>query len=206
MAHLQTPEERETQKTYNRLARLWDTIREVRDDPIRTWFYSQIPQGGRVLDVGCGTGKDARVAVAQNLSYVGVDYSLGMLRVGQRGASHIVGSGQVRFLCTDMHELALRPASFDTFVAVAFIQHIPRQSVWKVLSQVRRVLKPGALGFVTVTNGRYSEMYQSDKHECGRTLMVSWPPDEFAAVVNQAGLRVLQCLALNKVLMYLLRK
>lgn len=71
-------------------------------------FYRQLlPDGGRILEVGCGTGRVARQLAGRDREVVGMDISMPMLR---RAALH--HPAHCRFLCMDMVHLGFRQA-FD---------------------------------------------------------------------------------------------
>lgn len=73
-------------------------------------LYRQLlPETGRILELGCGTGRVARQLASENRQVVGIDRSLAMLR---RAALH--QSRHCRLVCMDMAELGFA----RTFAAV----------------------------------------------------------------------------------------
>ena len=97
--------------------------------------------GGRVLDVGCGTGEiTARLAEKfPHASFVGVDLEVAHLeRAKQRCAAF---GSRVRFETGDALALQYADAAFDLVVSRHVIQAIPDAP--RALSEMRRVLRPG---------------------------------------------------------------
>jgi SAM-dependent methyltransferase len=91
--------------------------------------------GGRVLDLGCGTGHSYRELAPRES--VGVDIDAGAL-AGQARETH----------AADMRELPFRASEFDSVLSVQSIEHVPDPE--RVLSEVNRVLVPGGRAvFVT---------------------------------------------------------
>jgi len=126
---------------------------------------------GRVLDLGCGIGHS--FAVLAPRESVGLDIDSGALQGQQRET--VVG---------DMRELPFEPMSFESVIAVQSIEHVPDPE--RVMSAVRRVLKPGGTAiFVTpnrLTFGRPDEIidpfhYVEYDAEQLRSLCMAWFPE-----------------------------
>ncbi|MBI3285628.1 MAG: methyltransferase domain-containing protein [Burkholderiales bacterium] len=107
-------------------------------------------EGCRVLDLGCGSGRDV-YALAQLVGptgeVVGVDMTDEQLAVaGKHQAFHAdsFGYANVRFLhgyIERLEELDLRPGSFDVIVSNCVVNLSPDKDA--VLRGVQRLLKPG---------------------------------------------------------------
>lgn len=108
-------------------------------------------EGCRVLDLGCGSGRDV-YALAQLVgpsgSVVGVDMTDEQLAVAEgHRAYHAerLGYDNVRFqrgYIERLHELDLQPESFDVIVSNCVVNLSPNKPA--VLAGVQRLLKPGA--------------------------------------------------------------
>ncbi|WP_085316124.1 methyltransferase domain-containing protein [Derxia lacustris] len=106
--------------------------------------------GCRVLDLGCGSGRDV-YALAQLVGargeVVGVDMTDEQLAVAERHRAHhaaLFGFDNVRFLhgyIERLDELELADASFDVIVSNCVINLSPDKDA--VLRGVQRLLKPG---------------------------------------------------------------
>ena len=98
------------------------------------------PQGGRILEVGVGTGLSLLSYNSRN-RIVGIDISAPMLRRAQdRVAEH--GLSNVEALAVmDAKHLAVPDASFDVVVAQYVITAVPDPEA--TLDEFVRVLKPG---------------------------------------------------------------
>jgi ubiquinone/menaquinone biosynthesis C-methylase UbiE len=102
----------------------------------------EVRPGGRYLDVGCGTGDDARGLaglVGPSGEVVGIDSSEAMIAEARRRAE---GSGlPVAFESADAHRLPFADGAFDGCRVERVLQHLadPQQAV----REMARVTRPG---------------------------------------------------------------
>ena len=109
-------------------------------DALVDGFFADLPDGCRVLDVGCGSGPVARRIARRNprAEVVGIDLSAGQIeRAKRRGA----GVPNLRFERGDAMDLALPDGGFDVALSVASIKHWPDAE--RGLREMARVCKPG---------------------------------------------------------------
>lgn len=130
----------ETRRRYNRLAPVYDTLEAgVERLAFRGWrehLWDQI-EGGRVLEVGVGTGKNMPY-YPEDARVVAVDLSERMIIRARRTAKRL---GTVIDLCLmDAQRLALPDDWFDSAVATFVFCSVPAPVAG--LSEVARVVKP----------------------------------------------------------------
>jgi SAM-dependent methyltransferase len=110
--------------------------------------------GDFVLDVGCGTGEDARTiaARAQGVSVVGVDTSEDKIREAR---AHALGLPRpVDFRVGDAYALPFEGATFDACRADRVFHHLVDPP--KALAEMVRVTRPG--GRVVVSDTDYDTL------------------------------------------------
>ena len=97
-----------------------------------TALHSQIlawmPANGRILDVGCGSGREAAFLLNHGRELLGLDGSLPML--DSAIASHPELKGLV-FQCevSSVTNLPVKTSSFDGILAIAFLMHLSEESL-----------------------------------------------------------------------------
>ncbi len=111
-----------------------------------------VPQGGRVLDVGCGEGTLAREMAAQAAQVVGLDRHDASLTL----ARSITDAANVNFLCADLMQHPFKSETFDAVISVATLHHLGTAAGLEVM---RDLVRPG--GIIAVI-GLASSEYPDD--------------------------------------------
>jgi SAM-dependent methyltransferase len=114
-----------------------------------------IGAGGRVLDVGCGTGVSSRQAVqlvAPGGSVTAVDLSAGMLTDAEERSATELATGALRYVRMDAEELEFADGSFDAVISLCAVLHFPL--IDRALAEIRRVLRPGGVVVAGIGAGR----------------------------------------------------
>ncbi len=108
-----------------------------------------LPQGGRVLDAGCGQGFYFPLYAALGLSAVGIESDPGPLAAARATAAR-TGAELVE---AQVQKLPFADASFDAVVLSEVLEHLSDAA--PALAEAARVLRPGGLVLVTVPHADY---------------------------------------------------
>ncbi|MFZ5821718.1 MAG: methyltransferase domain-containing protein [Chloroflexota bacterium] len=150
-------------------------------------FQRFVMPGSRVLDAGCGLGRDTDYLRKHGYPQsIGLDMSFGMLNMGARSANF-----QFPAVQADFRALPLAAQSFDGVWAVASIIHIPRGNVENVLKEFKRILKPGGFVYLSVIkgSGEEAESGEEDVVQRGWRYFVFYELDEMKTLLQKAGLK-----------------
>lgn len=100
-------------------------------------------KGSRALDVPCGTGRLTGALAERGSLVVGCDLSASMLHRARDRAPGGAATGSVVFTRASVGRLPFPDRAFDTVVCVNFLQLVPRARWPGLLTELRRVLRPG---------------------------------------------------------------
>jgi len=123
---------------------------QIEDDPRRRFreeLSARLPDGARVLELGCGGGGPDTVELAKRFHVTGVDISAEQIR----RARLTVPSAE--FIQADLTELELPPGSFDAMAAFYALNHVPRELLPAVLARIWAWLEPGGLFLASLGAG-----------------------------------------------------
>lgn len=133
----------------------------------------------RILDFGCGPGRDLKAFTA-----------LGHTAIGLDGAEPFVDMARADSGCEvwlqDFLALDLPPQHFDGIFANASLFHVPGAALPRVLQQLHAALKPGGVLFSSNPRGDNREGWNGDRYGA----YYDWPT--WRALVTSAGFAELE--------------
>jgi len=109
-------------------------------------ILSQLNGTESILDLGCGNGELARALAGRRHqgSYLGLDFSLPLLKDAERQPKGFTVNFQQADLTTSTWSFNLPLSTFDLLFAFAVLHHIPSHSLrLGILQKVRSLLAPG---------------------------------------------------------------
>lgn len=138
-------------EAYNSIAHKWSeehwNHRVGWCDDLLHMLKNHIGVGGKVLDIGCGSGEDCKFLADLGLRPVGIDITDGFLKEAQSRFP------QGKFIAMDVRELDFPQASFDGVIAKHSLLHISKKEFPLVLEKINTVLRPGGWFVLTLTEG-----------------------------------------------------
>ena len=163
--------------------RFWETITDVRTEEyshLLRFFSNEVGKGGRVIDLGSGTGLDVSTLRGAGCTAFGVDKSIPLVRYATQRYGPF-------FFCSDLSRpQSIRGAIFDGLLAAFSLIHLPITSWPGALDTMVALLRRGGTAFITVKEGQGVI--------CDRRLGPSYPryvqlceEGELAAFVRAAG-------------------
>jgi cyclopropane fatty-acyl-phospholipid synthase-like methyltransferase len=159
----------------------------IEDDP-RGRFVAELarrlPDGARVLDIGCGPGVPSTRALAERFDVVGVDVSEAQLRQARRNVP------DARFVHADISDVRFDEASFDGVTALYSVSHIPRTQHEDLFRRIAAWLRPG--GFFLVTLGTHDVPDSSEEWLGVPMFFSAHDADTNRALLRRAGFELVQ--------------
>jgi SAM-dependent methyltransferase len=200
-----TKEEKITLDTYNRLAKSWSEGHLTYD----SWqedigeFRKLLPKG-RIIEIGCGGGRDAKRLVEAGYDYLGTDISSGLLAEAKKNCP------AAEFEQVSLYDLDYED-KFDGFWCSGVLLHVPRPRINEALEAINKSLKPGAGGFIAIKQGAGERMDQDPLYPGDNRLFVYWEDEDFQKILSENGFKVIShkyrpICERTKWLIYLVRK
>ena len=134
----------------------------------RSRFMNQLQPGAYILDLGCGSGRDAKAFLDAGYRVDAVDGSVQLCRL----ASEYPGIPVRQMLFQDLNSVE----AYDGIWACASILHLPKEELEEVLFRIQRSMKLGGILYTSFKYGTYeglrNERYFTDFTE--ETLQEFW--------------------------------
>ena len=134
----------------------------------RSRFLNLLQPSTYILDLGCGSGRDAKAFLDAGYQVDAVDGSSKLCRI----ASEYTGIPVRQMLFQDLDFVE----TYDGIWACASILHLPEKELKVTLHRIQRALKPGGILYTSFKYGTYEGLkngrYFTDFTE--ETLIVFW--------------------------------
>lgn len=153
----------------------------------RNRFVGHLPAGSRILDLGCGSGRDSSAFMKMGFDVVPVDGSEGMCREAERNTGL-----KVRRLLFE--ELDYQN-EFDGVWACSSLLHLPSDRIPAVFRLIKRSLKQDGIFFTCFKKGDFEGVrpdgryYTDMEYNVFRAVLLSsgFEPLEFWVSDGSAG-------------------
>jgi len=150
-------------------------------------FASLLQPDVHILDLACGSGRDAKIFYEKGFSVTGIDLSEELLMIAARNCPN------AEFRLMDILELDFKSQSFDGVWACAALLHIPKERIPGLISGVQRVLKKNGLFYIGVKEGEGQRFIKDDRYEGDiRKFYSYFKPGELEAVLQETGFNIIQ--------------
>lgn len=108
-------------------------------------FIKHLPRGARVLDGGCGSGRDAKHFLTQGYTVVAMDASKEMVKL----SSEYIGQPTLHLSFEEMEF----ENEFDGIWCNASLLHVPSNQIMDVFQKIKMALKPEGIWFLSFLKG-----------------------------------------------------
>ena len=115
---------------------------------LRREFLKYIPDGGTILDLGCGSGRDSKAFIKAGYDVVAVDGSEALCK----SASELIGQDVI---CSTFQDYSPN-VQFDGIWACATLLHLEKNDIHDVVSKLSRNLNKGGCFYMSFKYGDHS--------------------------------------------------
>ncbi|TSC74979.1 MAG: methyltransferase type 11 [Parcubacteria group bacterium Gr01-1014_30] len=148
-------------------------------------FVKILPKGGRVLDIGCATGRDSKRFLQKGFKVVGIDLVDSFLREARSDMP------QAKFIKMDLFNLNFPSNYFDAVWANAVLLHIKKKDIPKALKGFYKILKSKGKLHIRVKQGKGAR-YKAERLSVGeKRLFVYFSSSELERLVKKAGFSII---------------
>lgn len=113
-------------------------------------FLEYMPSGGRILDAGCGSGRDSKVFVDLGYRVDAFDASAEMVGLASQYTGLPVVHMTFREVC--------KTSAYDGIWCCASLLHVRLKELPEMMSQLALALKPGGIWYVSFKYGKGERM------------------------------------------------
>jgi SAM-dependent methyltransferase len=160
------------------------------DENLAEWFGGGLLAPGRVLELGCGNGRNATYLASLGCSVDAVDFSAQAIEWATERATS--AGAAVRFQCCSIFDASVDEGSYDLVYDAGCFHHLPPHRRLDYVGLVRRALRPGgSYGLVCFRpegGSGYTDLQVYERASLGGGL--GYSEDRLRALWDQAPFRV----------------
>ena len=160
------------------------TINHIITDTQKS-FCEKIPKNGRILDFGCGSGRDSKLFINMGYEVDAIDGSIEICKV----ASSYIGINVKHMLFQDLKE----KEKYDGIWACSSILHLPKKELIDVLKKMSDALKTRGIIY---TSFKYGD-FEGERNERHFTDFTEKSFNSFIKDIKE--LKILECWITNDV-------
>jgi len=154
-------------------------------------FLEHIPAGGKILDAGCGSARDAAYFISKGYQAEGIDLSVGLLNEAKK--LHPEVPTQVMSLT----DISFRDNTFDGVWCKAALLHIQRKQAHRVIENFHRILHKGGTLFLQTKAGEGQGTQPVPFDTKLERFFTFYTEDELKNMLQVAGFKVLDSYDFN---------
>lgn len=123
-------------------------------------FAKLLPsQGAKILDIGCGSGRDAKIFTEKGISVLGIDFCMELINIAKLNAP------LAHFQRLDIEKMDFPSATFDGAWAGCSLLHLPKSKLPAVLSKIHSYLKDNGYFYLTLKQGSGEVLEKDTRYE-----------------------------------------
>jgi len=146
--------------------------------------FISLLNGKRILDTGCGMGRDVEYFLDEGYDARGIDLSEGMLEEAQQRVP------QGSFEKMDMRETSFATESFHGIWCMASLADIPREEAPLVLKEFHRILRKKGILYLAVKHGEGQEIKKKEKYNGLPRIYVYYQKAELEKLLKEQGFTI----------------
>jgi len=178
-----------TIKTYEELAEdYYKTHFDINEIKNIADFFIQNLKWQKILDIGCGPGRDAKYFSEHDLEVTGIDLTSNFVKMASQNVPN------AKFMQMDMRNLDFPENSFDGIWACASFLHVPKEDAKNTLLGFRKILKPAGLIYLSVKQGNEEKFVEKDEYKGRTKFFAFYTQDEFKNLIKSCNFKIVKVL------------
>ena len=149
-------------------------------------FIGLIPKGCSILDLGCGSGRDAKIFADSGYKVTGVDLSTKMIDNCQKRKIN------ANFHVMDITSLKFEDETYDAIWANASFIHLSKKEIKKGLDEANRVLKRSGIVYISVKEGKTEGIEKDRRYSKLKKFVSYYSKEEIEKYLLDSGFAIIR--------------
>ena len=156
-------------------------------------MISLLPPNASILDLGCGSGRDAKLFTEFGASVLGIDFSSNLIDIAKKTAP------LAEFQVMDIETMNLPIASFDGVWAACSLGHITKNLFPEVLKNIHAMLKENGYFYLALKKGSDELLVNDSRYEGDiKKFWAYYEEEELKDLLQQAQFKIIDFATIQK--------
>jgi len=158
---------------------------------VSQYFQEAWPTHSRILDIGCGSGRDfIELARAGHIVF-GVDACEAMVDAAIKECRRQRVNANDRFFCEALPDLnRFKDGEFDGILCSGVLMHLPESKIFDSVYTIRRILKPVGRLLISVPS-RNDEVNPESRRDAYGRLFTDLRSEKLSLLLERVGFRLI---------------
>jgi len=144
-------------ETYNKYAKIYAEYLDTKLIQFQLHeFMSLLPKGGKILDIGCGAGRDLAYFSEDGFEAIGIDLAKELLKKAK--------AKKLKVKNMNLLELNFKENTFDGIWCMATLSDIPRSELSNAIKNFNKVLKKEGIIYLAVKEGEGEKVIKKERY------------------------------------------
>lgn len=150
-------------------------------------FFGLLPPKAKIIDLGCGSGRDAKIFTTMGTNVLGIDYCSNLIEIAKAHAP------LANFELMDIEMMNLPASSFDGAWSACSLGHISKKLLPHVLEKIHSLLKENGFFYLALKKGS-GEKLEIDSRYNGdfKKFWSFYEEDELKNILQVAQFKILE--------------
>ncbi len=176
---------KEAIKAYDKIAKLYGDYKSEKLLQYQLNKFISLLPGKKILDAGCGTGRDVEYFLDESMDAIGIDLSKGMLEEARKRVP------QGNFQQMDFTKTKFHKHNFNGIWCMASLADIPREDAPIVFKEFHRLLEKKGIIYLAVKRGKGEEITKKPKYNDLPRVYVYYEQPELEGLLKENGFEIL---------------
>ena len=174
-----------TIETYNRYSKVYGDYHDEKLMQFQLTKFISLLKGKRILDIGCGCGRDVCYFKDEGYEATGIDICENMINEAKNRYS------ECKFIRMDMIDMDFEDEEFDGIWMMATLSNIEKKDAGKVLSEIKRILKNKGILYIAVKQGEGEGFIKKKEFNDEEIWYAYYKQEELETLLKEMGFVIL---------------